>query len=268
MCPTVVGEIGIPYDMDGKSAYLTGDYSQQIQAMDANMAALEKDLLSFTLWNYTCDNSHQWGDQWNGEDLSIWSPPLSSIISPVSSTGHKSGLSMPIDLDEGGRALEAFVRPHPICIPGIPKSISFELAAGTFTFSFTHSLCEDGTWDLASQGLTSKHVEIFLPILHFPTADSFEVWTSSGNCTILLEHQRLLWTCGCLETGAGERRYIQSSEALSAKQLNRSKVSDTLATHKIVIQKKRADARNPADIAMAMDQVEEDPICPTVCSLM
>ncbi|KAG0026011.1 hypothetical protein BGZ82_009694 [Podila clonocystis] len=72
--PTLIGEIGIPYDMnDGKSYKPHGNYKDQMKAMDANMYALESNHLNFTLWNYCPDNSHKWGDQWNGEDLSLWS---------------------------------------------------------------------------------------------------------------------------------------------------------------------------------------------------
>ncbi|KAF9913801.1 hypothetical protein BX616_009549 [Lobosporangium transversale] len=72
--PTLIGEIGIPYDMnDGRSYKPNGNYKDQIKAMDANMYALESNHLNFTLWNYCPDNSHKWGDQWNGEDLSLWS---------------------------------------------------------------------------------------------------------------------------------------------------------------------------------------------------
>ncbi|KAF9195938.1 hypothetical protein BGZ50_002967 [Haplosporangium sp. Z 11] len=71
--PTLIGEIGIPYDMNnGKSYKSNGNYKDQIKAMDANMYALESNHLNFTLWNYCPDNSHKWGDMWNGEDLSLW----------------------------------------------------------------------------------------------------------------------------------------------------------------------------------------------------
>jgi hypothetical protein len=51
--PCVFTEIGIPYDMDGKAAYKTGDYSNQIRAMDANHFALEgSEASGFTLWTY------------------------------------------------------------------------------------------------------------------------------------------------------------------------------------------------------------------------
>jgi hypothetical protein len=51
--PVVFTEIGIPYDMDDKHAYKTGDYSSQSSAMDANHFALEgSNANGFTLWGY------------------------------------------------------------------------------------------------------------------------------------------------------------------------------------------------------------------------
>ncbi len=51
--PCVFTEIGIPYDMDGKHAYKTGDFSSQIAAMDANHYALEGSSANgYSLWVY------------------------------------------------------------------------------------------------------------------------------------------------------------------------------------------------------------------------
>lgn len=52
--PMIFTEIGIPYDMDDKYAYKTGDYGSQISAMDANHFAIEGSTANgFTLWLYT-----------------------------------------------------------------------------------------------------------------------------------------------------------------------------------------------------------------------
>ncbi|EAQ83213.1 hypothetical protein CHGG_09617 [Chaetomium globosum CBS 148.51] len=70
--PCVMTEFGIPYDMDDKYAYKTGDYSSQSAAMDANHFGVEAaGLEGYTLWLYMASNDHENGDQWNGEDLSI-----------------------------------------------------------------------------------------------------------------------------------------------------------------------------------------------------
>lgn len=78
--PCLIGEIGIPFDMDNKSAYNNGNYSKQKLALDANMSALERNLLNFTLWNYCADNVNKWGDNWNGEDLSLISLDMTKKI--------------------------------------------------------------------------------------------------------------------------------------------------------------------------------------------
>ncbi|KAK3111061.1 hypothetical protein LTR53_014052 [Teratosphaeriaceae sp. CCFEE 6253] len=71
--PCLYTELGIPYDMDASRAYETGDYGSQAAAIDANHFALEGSRAAgFTWWVYTASNSHYWGDNWNGEDLSIY----------------------------------------------------------------------------------------------------------------------------------------------------------------------------------------------------
>jgi hypothetical protein len=79
--PTIIGEIGTPFDMDGKRSYgftdggkYKGDYSRQQKALDASMNASDgPNALNWTLWTYCPDSSHMWGDGWNMEDLSLWS---------------------------------------------------------------------------------------------------------------------------------------------------------------------------------------------------
>lgn len=51
--PCVFTEFGIPYDMSDGYAYKTGNYSDQIKAMDANHFGMEGAKAGFTLWNYT-----------------------------------------------------------------------------------------------------------------------------------------------------------------------------------------------------------------------
>ncbi|KDN42741.1 glycoside hydrolase family 5 protein [Tilletiaria anomala UBC 951] len=79
--PTLIGEIGVPFDMDDRKTYYgdnkgngIGDYSQQTTALDVSLNACDgTNMLSFTAWNYDASNSHKFGDQWNGEDFSFWS---------------------------------------------------------------------------------------------------------------------------------------------------------------------------------------------------
>jgi len=56
--PTFLTEFGIPYDMDEKNAYKTGNYSSQSGALDANHYAVETSGMSgYTLWVYMCEVS-------------------------------------------------------------------------------------------------------------------------------------------------------------------------------------------------------------------
>ena len=51
--PCVLTEFGIPYDMDEKYAYRTGDYSSQSAAMDANHFGIEgSGMAGYALWVY------------------------------------------------------------------------------------------------------------------------------------------------------------------------------------------------------------------------
>ena len=292
------GEIGIPFDLDGKAAYTTGDYSAQISALDANMCALERDLLSFTLWNYTSDNSHEWGDQWNGEDLSLYSPlpnptPSSQANEPLlaESTQHEQGEK--IDLNRGGRACSAFVRPFPIATPGTPKQMSFDVKEGVFTYAFTHALTSNGKWDISSHGLSSTACEIFLPKIQYASED-VQVWVSGGEAVVLPDHQRVVWQCGCVvsESGSGSGSPVSDEEEGGGDEASqtsdvpltgsttmgrRRKVGDSVIAHKIVIQRRRkaddgmstTDSRGKdgAVIALEMDRDDEGGICPSACCI-
>ena len=121
--PTVIGETGIPFDLQNKRAYRTGDLSVTVRAMDRTMLAMEDALVSFTLWNYTADNTNKRGDLWNDEDLSIFS---------------RDQQSDPSDINSGGRALEAVVRPYASKISGEPLKMSFDIRRKRFELEFRH----------------------------------------------------------------------------------------------------------------------------------
>ncbi|KAL5612006.1 hypothetical protein BROUX41_000431 [Berkeleyomyces rouxiae] len=103
--PCVLSEFGIPYDMDDKHAYKTGDYSSQLAALDANYYGVEGSLLEgHCIWVYMATNDHPRGDQWNGEDLSIFSlddKPLPVSPIPRSSLALSSNASLVKSNQEG-----------------------------------------------------------------------------------------------------------------------------------------------------------------------
>ena len=125
--PTLIGEVGIPMDLDKKRAYTTGDYKKQVRALDRTLSILEEKLLSYCIWNYSPDNSHEHGDGWNAEDFSIFSPE----------TLAQTVADEPIS--QGGRALEAFVRPYAKSVAGFVKHMQFSLKEKRFELSFETS---------------------------------------------------------------------------------------------------------------------------------
>jgi len=165
--PTSIGEFGIPFDMNNKKAYRTGDFSNQVEALTRIYDALDSLLLHSTLWNYTADNTNQWGDQWNLEDFSIFSRDQKS--------------------KNGGRAVNGFCRPYARKTAGEPVEMSFDQKKGRFLFVFKA--------DAAIKAPT----EIYIPSVQYPhgvtvtvdggrfekVKDCILVYTkNSGMCTV------------------------------------------------------------------------------------
>ncbi|KAG0360934.1 hypothetical protein BG005_009533 [Podila minutissima] len=86
--PCLIGECGIPMDINQRQAFLSGDYQYHSKFLDAVISAMESNLLSFTLWNYNTTNDNTHGDHWNGEDFSIFS--LDSPLPSPSASGRGS----------------------------------------------------------------------------------------------------------------------------------------------------------------------------------
>jgi hypothetical protein len=139
--PTVIGETGVPFDLQNKRAYKTGDFNTAIRAMDRTLRAMEDALVSYTLWNYTADNTNAHGDLWNDEDLSIFS---------------RDQQTDPSDINSGGRALEAVVRPYASKIAGEPLRMSFDIKRKRFDFEFRHDPA------------VTAPTEIFVPKYQYP----------------------------------------------------------------------------------------------------
>ena len=161
--PTVIGEFGIPFDMNDKKAYRTGDFSSQIKAMDRSFKAMEGNLVSCTLWNYTADNTNERGDQWNDEDFSIFS---------------RDQQENPGDIHSGGRALDAVVRPYAMRVAGEPLQMSFDLHKRIFDLVFRHD-----------PGIAAPTV-IFVPNFQYP--DGYLVEISDGEFSMESDMQKLL----------------------------------------------------------------------------
>jgi hypothetical protein len=170
--PTLIGEVGIPYDMRNRRAFRSGNWSTQIKALDATMRALEQNMVGFTLWNYTADNSNARGDQWNDEDLSIFSRDQQ--------TGDGT-------LDDGGRALQAAVRPYACKVAGEPMRMSFDIKKRAFEFVFRHDAG------------VSAPTEVFVPQYQYPRGYSVQI--SDGSYTMDEAQQLLTYRHGAERSG-------------------------------------------------------------------
>ncbi len=162
--PILIGEFGIAFDLKGKKAYRTGDFRAQVAAMDRSWQAMEDVLLSGTLWNYTADNTNERGDQWNDEDLSIFS---------------RDQQTDPTDINSGGRALEAVLRPYPARVAGEPMRMCFDLKRRTFEFEFRHDPA------------VTAPTEVYVPNYQYP--EGYVVEVTDGSYEIDRESQKVIY---------------------------------------------------------------------------
>lgn len=162
--PSLLGEFGIPYDMNKAKAYRTGNFSTQAKALDRSFRVAEKNLLNYTLWNYTADNTNPRGDNWNGEDLSIFS--LTQQTNPA-------------DINSGGRALDAAVRPFPKKVAGNLLEYSFNYKTKELVIRFNVEKVSD------------YPTEIFLP--EYTYGDNFTV--SSKNTKLAFDKNERTLLC-------------------------------------------------------------------------
>lgn len=141
--PTLIGEFGLPFDLNDKQAYKDGDFSAHIAALDMYYNAMDANLLSHTLWNYTADNTNERGDMWNDEDLSVFSRDQQTA-------------DWREDIHSGGRALSAVVRPYAMKTAGEPLRMAFDRNSRQFEFAFRHDPA------------VSAPTEIFIPSYQYP----------------------------------------------------------------------------------------------------
>lgn len=157
--PCLIGETGIPYNLNSAKAYRTGDYSAQRDALTHTISCLEANLLSFTLWCYTPGNCNKFGDLWNLEDLSI----VSVDMHPPK---HEDNGVHVDDRDACARAILAFARPHATKIAGIPTKSLFSTSRANYILEYASSST------LLENGKTVESIaaptEVFVPHVQYP----------------------------------------------------------------------------------------------------
>lgn len=194
--PTLVGETGIPFNLDGGKAYKDGDYTSHVAALDAIVSGCDNHLLNYTLWAYSSRNTQEWGDHWNGEDLSIYCAETGSF------PRHKY-LS-------GFRAAAAWCRP---CVQSLSPGtkllkMDFDLKTSKFYVDI----------DAADAG----DVVIYVPWLHYRRSDDedeleLEVDASGGKWSLHNKVQMLHWTYQ--QGGKLSLQFTRASGVLSPKEL-------------------------------------------------
>lgn len=148
--PTLIGEFGLPFDLNGAAAYRAfadGDRSEapwalHVRALGLMYDAMDALQLNSTQWNYTASNRNDAaiGDGWNQEDLSIY------CVDQVTASTAGSG----------GRAVRGFSRPYVRACQGTVLSTSFE----TSTQRFTAAIMVDPA--------IAAPTEIFVPAIQYP----------------------------------------------------------------------------------------------------
>lgn len=152
--PTLIGEFGIPYDLDGAEAYAAwgrgereGIWAKHEAALGAMYDAIDALQIHSTQWNYTASNRNDGriGDRWNQEDLSIFS------ADQIDQT------------NDGGRAVPGFCRPHVRAIQGRLIDSRFNRESGAYSLSWQ----ADPAIDAAT--------EVYIPAIWFPDGFSLDL---------------------------------------------------------------------------------------------
>ena len=141
--PTLIGEFGIPYDLDNRAAYQAwasgkrdeSIWHTHIQALSLMYDALDALHFSSTQWNYTAGNQNhsRVGDQWNQEDLSVYS----------------------IDQPDG-RAVSGFCRPYAQALQGRMQRVHFDVETGVFTLEYK------------ADTQVSLPTDVYVPVVQYP----------------------------------------------------------------------------------------------------
>lgn len=157
--PTIIGEVGISYDINGAHAFRTGSYDVQRQLMHALIDAMEGNLTGFTLWNYNPDNKVEYGDGWNKEDFSVVNgnePGDGSAVCP----DYRNREHEEDELYAGGRVLDVIIRPYAVKIAG--RSLRSSWDSRTLRYDFAWQ--SEGR---TAAGDLSRTTEVFIPKYHY-----------------------------------------------------------------------------------------------------
>ncbi|RPA95490.1 glycoside hydrolase [Choiromyces venosus 120613-1] len=182
--PILIGETGIPFDMNGQESYITGDVHMQLSQLNSIFHGMEKSLLNWTVWNLTLSHSTtatiegtpmanetdaaiQSGDGWNSEDFSLVSLHNPNTVEVPLEPSHINPTNEGVPLTRarsfgslylGGRLLSALLRPYPAKTAGKLISSHFLMDSKDFHMEFAGN---------SSEKEIERTTEIFIPAYHF-----------------------------------------------------------------------------------------------------
>ncbi|MCL2832564.1 MAG: cellulase family glycosylhydrolase [Treponema sp.] len=149
--PCLLGEFGLPFDLNNRKSFKTGNYRSHEEALSRYYDSIDKNLLHSTIWNYTADNTNEAGDHWNAEDFSIV-------------CGGE------------GRAIKGWLRPYPMATAGDPLEICWDRKKYVFVYRFM------------ADPLIEKPTKIFLPNVWFGENPDVNIITPQARVVLKTEY--------------------------------------------------------------------------------
>jgi hypothetical protein len=122
--------------------------------------------LSYTLWAYDPLNTHEHGDGWNGEDLSLFSYADLEGDDDLAASNPRD-LSSLIML--GARGLKSWCRPYPLETTGKIDKFKFDMSTGKLELHLRLPVLNrdplvDGD---AADGAINGYTKLYLPYAHY-----------------------------------------------------------------------------------------------------
>lgn len=180
--PTIIGEVGIPWDINDSRALSSGDYHKHVELLDALIEAMEQSQVGFTLWNYNPHNRVKHGDGWNKEDF--------SIICEEDQCQDIDNKKPNDVLYKNGRGLDAIIRPYAVKVAGFPWKTQWNRKEFNFEFHYVN-----GPTQFLSSGHEdspqTKRTEIYLPAYHFDSFDQLRIQVKDGTFQLDRKKQSL-----------------------------------------------------------------------------
>lgn len=169
--PILIGEVGIPFDINGREAFITGNYDKQRKLMHALISAMEDNFVGFTLWNYNPTNTMEHGDGWNDEDFSI-------VTCEENAVDYRNKPYEDDELYRGTRCLDVVIRPYAVKIAGEPMKSHWDPRTLQYELEWQSTATID-----EHMGHKRRLTEVFLPDYHYKTHE-LNIKVSDGQWSV------------------------------------------------------------------------------------